>query len=46
MLSKLIIAVLAGFAGFAAGVYCHEGQYGMMAAVLGMFTAIYMWVLE
>lgn len=24
MLSKLIIAVLAGFA---AGVYCHEGQY-------------------
>ena len=32
MPSKLIIAVLAGFA---AGVYCHEGQYGMMAAVLG-----------
>ncbi len=43
MLSKLIIAVLAGFA---AGVYCHEGQYSMMAAVLGMFIAIYLWVLE
>lgn len=35
MLSKLIIAVLAGFA---AGVYCHEGQYGMMVAVLGMYV--------
>lgn len=43
MLSKLIIAVLAGFA---AGVYYHEGQYGMMVAVLGMFIAIYLWVLE
>lgn len=43
MLSKLIIAVLAGFA---AGVYCHEGQYGMMVAVLCMLVAIYMWVLE
>ena len=43
MPSKLIIAVLAGFA---AGVYCHEGQYGMMVAVLGMFIAIYLWVLE
>lgn len=43
MLSKLSIAALAGFA---AGVYCHEGQYGMMVAVLGMLVAIYMWVLE
>ena len=43
MLSKLIIAVLAGFA---AGVYCRERQYGMMAAVLGMLIAIYLWVLE
>ena len=43
MLSKLIIAVLAGFA---AGVYRHEGQYGMMVAVLGMLVAIYLWVLE
>lgn len=43
MPSKLIIAVLAGFA---AGVYCHEGQYSMMVAILGMFIAIYMWVLE
>lgn len=43
MLSKLIIAVLAGFA---AGVYCHEGQYGMMVSVSGMFIAIYLWVLE
>lgn len=43
MLSKLIIAVLAGFA---AGVYCHEGQYGMMVAVLGMLIAIYLWVME
>lgn len=43
MLSELIIAVLAGFA---AGAYCHEGQYGMMAAVLVMFVAIYVWVLE
>ena len=43
MPSKLIIALLAGFS---AGVYCHEGQYGMMAAVLGMFIAIYLWVLE
>lgn len=43
MSSKLIIAVLAGFA---AGVYCHEGQYGMMVAILGMFIAIYLWVLE
>lgn len=43
MLSKLIIAAPAGFA---AGVYCHEGHYGMMAAVLGMFIAIYLWVLE
>lgn len=43
MPSKLIIAVLAGFA---AGVYCHEGQYGMMVAILGMFIAIYLWVLE
>nr|DAQ25566.1 MAG TPA: hypothetical protein [Caudoviricetes sp.] len=43
MLSKLSIAVLAGFA---AGVYCHEGQYGMMVAVLGMFIAIYLWVPE
>ena len=43
MPSKLIIAVLAGFA---AGVYCHEGQYGMMAAVFGMLVAIYLWVLE
>lgn len=43
MLSKLIIAVLAGFA---ASVYCHEGQYSMMAAVLGMLVAIYLWVME
>lgn len=43
MPSKLIIAVLAGFA---ADVYCHEGQYCMMAAVLGMLIAIYLWVLE
>lgn len=43
MLSKLVIAVLAGFA---AGVYCHEGQYGMIVAVLGMLVAIYLWVLE
>ena len=43
MPSKLIIAVLAGFA---AGVYCHGGQYGMMVAILGMFIAIYLWVLE
>ncbi|HFW5621169.1 TPA: hypothetical protein ACTNSM_004423 [Salmonella enterica subsp. enterica serovar Enteritidis] len=43
MLSKLIIAVLAGFA---AGVYYHEGQYGMMVAVLCMFIAIYVWVME
>ncbi len=43
MLSKLIIAVLAWFA---ASVYCHEGHYGMMAAVLVMFVAIYVWVLE
>lgn len=43
MLSKLIIAVLAGFA---AGVYYHEGQYGMMTAVLGMFIAIHLWVME
>ncbi|AGX84710.1 hypothetical protein [Salmonella phage SETP7] len=43
MLSKLIIAVLAGLA---AGVYRHEGQYGMMAAVLCMLVAIYLWVLE
>lgn len=43
MLSKLIIAVLAGFA---AGVYCHDGQYGMMVAVLGMLVAIYLWVME
>ena len=42
MLSKLIIAVLAGFA---ASVYCHEGQYGMMAAVLCTLIAIYLWVL-
>lgn len=39
MLSKLIIAVLAGFD---AGVYCHEGQYGMMVAISGMSIAIYM----
>ncbi|HFW5968843.1 TPA: hypothetical protein ACIB1G_002664 [Salmonella enterica subsp. enterica serovar Saintpaul] len=43
MLSKLIIAVLAGLA---AGVYYHEGQYGMMVAVLCMFIAIYVWVME
>ena len=43
MPSKLVIAVLAGFA---AGVYCHEGQYGMMASVLGMFIAMYLWVME
>lgn len=43
MLGKLIIALLAGFA---AGVYCHEGQYGMIVSVLGMFVAIYLWVLE
>ena len=43
MLSKLIIAVLAGFA---AGVYCHEGQYGMIVAVFGMCIAIYRWALE
>lgn len=43
MLSKLIIAVLVGFA---AGGYCHEGQCGMMVAVFGMFIAIYLWVLE
>lgn len=43
MLSKLIMPVLAGFA---AGVYCHEGQYGMMAAVLCMLIAIYLWALE
>lgn len=43
MPSKLIIAVLAGFA---AGVYRHEGQYGMVVAVLGMLVAIYLWVLE
>lgn len=43
MPSKLIIAVLAGFA---AGVYCHEGQYGMIVAVLAMFIAIYLWVPE
>ena len=43
MPSKLIIAVLAGFA---AGVYCHVGQYGKIVAVLGMFIAIYLWVLE
>ena len=43
MLSKLIIALLAGFA---AGVYWHEGQYGMIVAVLGMFIAIYVWVVE
>nr|DAL23274.1 MAG TPA_asm: hypothetical protein [Caudoviricetes sp.] len=43
MLSKLIIVLLAGFA---AGVYCHEGQYGMIVTVLGMFIAIYLWVLE
>lgn len=43
MLSKLIISILAGFA---AGVYCHQGQYGMMVTVLVMFVAIYMWVLE
>lgn len=43
MPSKLIIAILSGFA---AGVYCHEGHYGMMAAVLGMLVAIYLWVLE
>lgn len=43
MLSKLSIAVLAGFA---AGAYCHEGQYSMMVAVLGMLVAIYLWVLE
>lgn len=43
MLSELIIAVLAGFA---AGVYCHEGQYGMIVAVLSMFIAIYLWVME
>lgn len=43
MLSKLIVTALAGFA---AGAYCHEGQYGLMVAVLGMFVAIYLWVLE
>ena len=43
MPSKLIIASLAGFA---AGAYCPEGQYGMMAAVLCMFIAIYLWVME
>ncbi|HFV9492605.1 TPA: hypothetical protein ACIAM1_002369 [Salmonella enterica subsp. enterica serovar Chester] len=43
MLSKLIITLLAGFA---AGGYCHDGQYGMMVAVLGMLIAIYLWVLE
>lgn len=43
MLSKLIVTALAGFA---AGVYCLEGQYGMIVAVLGMFIAIYLWVLE
>lgn len=43
MPSKLIIAVLAGFA---AGAYCHEGQYSMMVSVLGMFIAIYLWVME
>ncbi|MGT1179989.1 hypothetical protein ACVPRA_18195 [Salmonella enterica subsp. enterica serovar Enteritidis] len=43
MLSKLIIAVLAGFA---ASVYCHQEQYGMMTSVLSMFIAIYLWVLE
>ena len=43
MLSKLIIAILAGFA---AGVYCHVGQYGMTVAVLCMLVAIYMWVME
>ncbi|WWE96467.1 hypothetical protein WI0192307A01_CDS0020 [Salmonella phage VT223] len=43
MLNKSIIAVLAGFA---AGVYCHEGQYGMMVAVLVMLVAIYLWVME
>lgn len=42
MLSKITITALAGFA---AGVYCHEGQYGMMVAVLGMFIAIYLWAL-
>lgn len=43
MLSKLIVAALAGFA---AVVYCHEGQYGMMVAVLCMLIAIYLRVLE
>ena len=43
MPSKLIIAILAGFA---ASVYCHEGQYGMLATVLGMLVAIYLWVME
>lgn len=43
MPSKLIIALLAGFA---AGIYRHEGQYGMVVAVLGMFIAIYLWVME
>lgn len=43
MLSKLIVAALAGFA---AAVYCHEGQYGMMVAVLCMLIAIYLRVLE
>lgn len=43
MLSKLIVTALAGFA---VGVYCHEGQYGMMVAVLCMLIAIYLWVLE
>lgn len=43
MLSKLIVTALAGFA---AGVYCHEGRYGMMVAVLGMLVTIYLWVLE
>lgn len=43
MLSKLIVTSLAGFA---ASVYYHEGQYGMMVAVLCMLIAIYLWVLE
>lgn len=43
MLSKPIVTALAGFA---TGVYCHGGQYGMMVAVLCMLVAIYLWVLE
>lgn len=43
MLSKLITATPAGFV---AGVYHHEGRYGVMVAVLVVLAAIHMWVLE